>query len=662
MLVGCNDTKRSSSTTDSSFVVRYEVLSALKRDVSPYPNDIWFIDTTSTDGTLNIPYPSNPDTSISERNLSFVNTLDGFSTTSSIQIPFNAELDPSSLEAMNPRIPSSTANIIVLDADTATVLVPGVEYELEISPISETGETLLNIFPLSPLKQNNTYMFYILSGIKNISGIALSPDDNFQTIKDSWSSETTSGDEYLDIVVSEAVGPVLDKGVNLLGLATENIMAAWSLTTQSISDVIEAVALQADSQTTDLVHTGLNTNDIDETLAGVADIIVGTTETPYYQSKLNPYGSTWLTTEGIPPNRFDPTPVPTETLTIPLLVTLPNTNSGMTKPDDGWPVIIYMHGISGNRTSAIALADSMATAGFVVVAIDHTLHGVTDPNDLFFQGPGNPSAFNIFGDNERHFYLDDYDNTTGIEGPDGIFDNGIQLPGYMVLDPLSVRDTLRQTSADLIHLTLTIPTMDLDGDLLPDLDGSRIHYIGLSWSALQGPLFLGIDNHITTATLSSPGGTWSDLLTDPESLTFGTPLLERLAGLGIVYGSKEFDIWMRDWQNVLDPVDSLNFTAATAEMHPLHIIEILGDTVIPNAATENFAYLSGSDSISVTTNAAPGEVLNGIVRFTVGNHSSAIYPNGTPEVTAEIQSQAAAFASSGGTLIPIDSACDCILQ
>ncbi|MGD9171896.1 MAG: hypothetical protein PVI97_17885 [Candidatus Thiodiazotropha sp.] len=661
--VGCNDNNGSSTKSDSTFIARYEVLSTVEnRDFAPYPNDIWFIDTASADATLNIPIPSDQAINNSGRNLSFVNTLDGFSTTASIQIPFNDEPDLNTAEPMNPLEPSSTANIIVLDADTGTVLIPGVEYELEVSRITETGEALLNILPLMPLKPKNTYMFYLLSGITNISGTPVRPDDDFQKIKDAWSSKTTTGDDYLDILASEAVGPVLDEGVNLLGLAPENIIAAWSLSTQSISDVIEAVALQAEAQTTDLIRTGLTTSDVDETLSGVADIIVGTTETPYYQSKLNPYGSIWLTTQGTQPNRYDPTPAPTETLTIPLLVTQPNADSGMTKPDEGWPVVIFMHGISENRTSAIAVADSMAMAGFVVVAIDHTLHGVTDPNNLFFQGPGNPSTFNIFGDNERHFFLDAYNNTTGIDSPDGIFDNGIQLPGYMVLNPLSGRDTLRQTSADLIHLALTIPTMDLDGDQLPDLDGTRIHYFGLSWSALQGPLFLGIDNHITTATLSSPGGTWSDLLTDPESLSFGKPLLEHLANLGIVYGSKEFDLWIRDWQNVLDPVDSLNFAAATVEMHPLHIIEILGDTVIPNAATENFALLSGADSISATTIAAPGEVLNTIVRFTLGNHSSAIYPNDSPEVTAEMQSQAAAFAASGGTIVPINSACDCILQ
>jgi hypothetical protein len=304
----------------------------------------------------------------------------------------------------------------------------------------------------------------------------------------------------------------------------------------------------------------------------------------------------------------------------------------------------------------------MAMSGFVMVAIDHTLHGVTKTGDPFFQGPGNPSVFNIFGDNERHFYLDGYDNSSGLEGPDGIFDNGKQILGYMILDPLSVRDTLRQTSVDIINLASTIPTMDLDGDSVPDLDGSRIHFIGLSWSAIQAPLFLGINTNITTATLSSPGGTWRDLLLDPDSIVFGVPLIERLEGMGIVNGTIEFDRWARDWQNVLDPVDSLNFIAATVEKHPLHIIEILNDTTVPNGATENIANLSGSESISVTTTVSPGEKLNGIVRFTKGTHSSAIDANGTPEVMTEIQSQAAIFAASGGLNLSIDPSCDCILQ
>ncbi|MCU7890855.1 MAG: hypothetical protein KZQ78_04245 [Candidatus Thiodiazotropha sp. (ex Ustalcina ferruginea)] len=99
-------------------------------------------------------------------------------------------------------------------------------------------------------------------------------------IKNAWSSSTSTGDEYLDVLVTDAVGPVLDKAVNLLGLSPETIMVAWSASTQSISEVIEAIADSAMSQPTVLVRSGLTTNDVIETLPGIADIYVGTTDIP----------------------------------------------------------------------------------------------------------------------------------------------------------------------------------------------------------------------------------------------------------------------------------------------------------------------------------------------------------------------------------------------
>jgi dienelactone hydrolase len=627
------------------------------RDLAPYPNDIWFLGPENPDGTLNIPQPIQQG---ANRNLVLVNTLDGFSTTASIRIPFTGEIDFSSLEPLNPLAPSSTANIIVLDADADTLLIPGVDYTIKLSGAAGADGQCLMIVPLLPLKPKNTYMFFVMAGITDTTGTQIQPYEDFLQIRDAALSQTDIGDEYLDKLASQVLRPVLDKAINLLGLPPERIEAAWSLTTQSVTDVIETVANSAQAQPASLIYSGLSTEDLIESLPGIADIYVGVTDTPYYQSRLDPYGSTWLTAQGALPNRFDSTAVASEVLTIPLLVTIPNADSNQAKPDAGWPVVIFLHGISGNRTQAIAVADSLASIGFAVVSIDHTLHGITDPNNPFYQGPGNPSPLNVFGDNERHFYLDSFSNATGTPGSDGVIDNGIQVLGAMIRNPLNGRDTLRQTTADLIHLVKTIPTLDLNADQVPDLDGSRLHFIGVSWGAIQAPLFLGIENQVTTATLSSPGGAWSDLLTDPQSLTFGKQLLNQLAGLGVEFGSSDFDHWLRDWQNILDPVDSLNYAITSASAHPLHIIEVLGETVIPNAPTERFATVSGSVDISQTTTAQPGQVLNSIVRFSSGDHTSLVSPMITPTVSAEMQNQAAIFITSGGARIDIDTTCNCI--
>ena len=659
LLWGCKGSgNNGTDSQDTDFTVRYELSSTLQnRDFAPYPNDIWFV---GSDGTLNIPQTSEQNPAIADRNLEFVNTLDGFSTTSAIRIPFTEEIDLNTVEPLNPLAPTSTANIILVDAATDEPLIPEEQYTIRLSGTEGPQRQSLTILPLSPLKQKTTYLFYVMSGIEDTTGAPIQPGSHFQQIKNAWLSGSSTGDEYLDRVASDVVGPAIDKAINSLGYAPESIMAAWSVSTQSITDVIEVISNNAEAQSTQLNHSGLVTKDVIESLPGIADIYIGTTTTPYYLSKSTPYDSIWLTAQGKQPNRFNPVAVPTETITIPLLITLPNEASGQAKPAEGWPVMIFMHGIGGNRTQAIAIADRMAAAGFAVVSIDHTLHGITDPNNPFFQGPGNPSPLNVFGDNERNFFLDRFNNASGAQGPDGIIDNGTQILNATVLNPLNGRDTLRQTSADLLHLAQTIPSIDLDGDQTPDLDGSQISYTGLSWSALQGPLFLGVTEGIVTASLSSPGGTWSDLLTDPDSHTFGIPLLNQLAGLGIIFGSAEFDRWIHDWQNALDPVDSLNFASATAARQPIHIIEMLGDTVIPNGPTENFATIIGSGTISGTAQAPPGESLNSIVRFTSGSHASAITPSTNPAVTAEIQTQIAVFATSGGTRIPIDPTCDCV--
>ncbi|MEW8509110.1 MAG: hypothetical protein AB2598_20710 [Candidatus Thiodiazotropha sp.] len=661
LLSGCQDGEEKNATERPAPVARFELSAASgDRNLAPYPNDIWLRNDGTAGGALDLPVSDGELPSPIERNLTLLNTLDGFSTTASIRIPFSGVIDAESLVAADPLAPSPSANILVFDGSSDTLLIPGVAYDIEVGSGDHPDTSLVNIVPLQPLKQNTTYMFYLLSGIRSTDGMTVTADGQFDQLIDAWSMQRSTGDPYLDSVLSDSIAAVLDKGKERLNLAPESIVAAWSVSTQSISDVVEAVARTAQPLTSHLLHSGLTTRDYDETLSGIADIYTGMMETAYYQSRLDPYQSVWLTAQGSYPNRMDPDPVPTEILTIPLLATLPNRDSGHTQPVDGWPVVIFVDGLGGNRTRATLLADRMAAEGFAMLSIDQPLHGITDPANPFYQGPGNPSPLNIFGANERHFYLDQFNNVTGIAGADGLIDNGIQLPGQLIDNPLNGRDTLRQSSADLIHLVTTIPAMDLDGDRLPDLDASRIHYAGLSWGAIQGPLLLGINNSVTTATLISPGGSWSELLTDPESLTFGRPLLDRLASQGVAFGTTDFDQWLRDWQTILDPVDDLNFAQTTTALHPLHVIELLGDIVIPNGATERLSLLLDAEPISATRLAAPGETLTGIVRLTEGNHASTVLPTINPAVTAEIHNQIAVFAASGGTRIEIDPACNCV--
>jgi pimeloyl-ACP methyl ester carboxylesterase len=331
---------------------------------------------------------------------------------------------------------------------------------------------------------------------------------------------------------------------------------------------------------------------------------------------------------------------------IPLLATLPSPASGRTQPVAGWPVVIFQHGVTLNRTVMLAIADAFAQAGFAVVAIDLPLHGITDTASPFYQGPNGP-----FGNNERHFNLDNV-GATGVFAPDGEIDNGWQI--FNVGNPLNARDHIRQAVADTIGLTRTLPGLNFpDGDSNPDLDGSRIHFVGSSLGSIISGVFLGLNAEVTTATLASPAGPWTSILTDTQAVDFGAPIRAALSAQGLPAGTVGFDNFVRDLQTVIDPVDPVNYAEDAAATHPLHVIEVLGDTAVPNGPNDYIASLWGLPSVSTTLAVTPPGTVSGIVRFSAGGHSSLFNPAINPAVTTEMQRQMVAYAVSRGSAIQI---------
>lgn len=603
-------------------------------NVGPYPNDIYFAG--STDGTLQVPV-----TAVTPLRTA-VNTLDGFSTVATITAPFNGPIDPASLIPLNVVTGIiGTETVFVLNTTTGLPLVPGSQYDVRISASAGTNSSVLEFVPLVPLDAKSTYAFFLTDGIQGPTGQAAAADTVFQLIRDAHLAGASTGNPDLDALKDLAIGPLIDAAVNLLGIPGANLISAWSVSTQSISDVMDTIEASATAQVNVLTPTGLTTAQLAPGLPGIADVYVGFMEIPYYMDKADPQGSFWIGAGGTVLTRFNTTPVPRETLRIPVIASLPNAMSGQTQPGNGWPVAIFQHGVTDRRLSLLALADSFAQAGFGMVAIDLPLHGITDPTNPLYQGPGS-----AFGDNERNFGLDNFD-VGGQPSPDGIIDNGVQI--FNIQNPLNARDYVRQATSDLIHLTRTIPTMDFDGDAAPDLDGNRIHFVGVSLGSIFSGVFLGLNSEVTTATLSSPAGPWTSILTDPEAITFGEPLRAGLAAAGFFPGTPDFDNYVRDLQTVLDPGDPVNYATAASANHPLHILEIVGDTRVPNTPTTNLANLWGAIDVSATVVNPMG--VRGIVRFNPAGHTSLLSPADNPDATVEMQTQTVTFAATDGTTI-----------
>jgi len=608
-------------------------------DVVPYPNDLY----NPTGTKLAVPVK------ITSPLAAALNTLDGFSTTAVISAPFNAPVDPASLIPWNPlSMAPGAASIFVLNATQGAPLVPGLHYTVRLSTAAGTGGSVIEIVPLRPLAPRTRYAFIITDRIRSTVGTAAGADTVFRAIRDAHLAGLTSVPGAPQLTpLFPAVTPLLNTATNVLGLPGSNVVVAWSMQTQSISNVLDVIEASATPRPAVLASAGITTAQLGVGLPGFASIYTGFIEVPYYGDPANPLTSFWVTSALAPPNVTNPTPIArVPNRRIPLLATLPNATSGRTQPTAGWPVVIFQHGVTVNRTVMLAIADAFAQAGFAVVAIDLPLHGIADATNPFYQGPNSP-----FGNNERHFNLDNV-GATGVFAPDGQIDNGWQI--FNVGNPLNARDHIRQAVADTIGLTRTLPGLSFpDGDSNPDLDGSRIHFVGSSLGSIISGVFLGVNAEVTTATLASPAGPWTSLLTEPEAVDFGDPIRTVLSAQGLPPGTVGFDNFVRDLQTVIDAVDPVNYAADAAASHPLHVIEVLGDTTVPNKPNDYIAALWELPGVSTTRAVAPPGTVSGIVRFNAGGHSSLLNPAINLAVTTEMQRQMVTYAASRGSAIQI---------
>jgi pimeloyl-ACP methyl ester carboxylesterase len=431
--------------------------------------------------------------------------------------------------------------------------------------------------------------------------------------------------------------------------------------------------------------TGLNLSQINPALPPVADVYIGMIDLPYYLTAPSaaaptaPLNTFWRAAPGayVPPfnglglnptSTFvtfaNPLPVATSTQKVPVLLTIPNANSQRPKPAAGWPVVIYQHGITRDRSDAFAVAGTLAAQGFAVIAIDAPLHGITNA-----ASPLNiaNSPFAAAGARERTFNVDYVNNTTGAAGPDGVVDaSGTHFINLSSL--LTSRDNIRQAAADLLVLAKAIPSIRYSQSGT-DFDGARISFVGQSLGGIIGTVFMAVQPDVRTALLNVPGGGIARML--EASPTFGPRIRAGLAAsAGLQPGTPDYDSFFGAAQTAIDSADPVNFAlAANNTLLPskrLLLQEVVGggsvlpDQVIPNSVpgaplsgTEPLIRTLGLASITQTTQSATG--IRGAVRFIVGDHGSLLSPAASAAATAEMQGEMASLIVSGGTAVQISN-------
>jgi dienelactone hydrolase len=669
--------------------------------VIPLPNDLLLRGTT--DLTLNIPVA--PTASASDPTRA-INNLDGWSTTSPWS--FSVSTGPGVAVRASSLVPGASIRMFQVTVNPSTRAVTGVTRELAATEFaaavssSDTAGRTIGIVPLRPLQQLTSYMVVITDDVKDTLGNDATPDQTYFLAKrtaplispvtaaanaTTCPTVATSTDPLLPVASACSLEPLRqligtqEAAAASAGVPRADIVLSWVATTQSITPVLMAARAITQPSTATLANSGLTTAAAG--LPPVADIYIGVMPLSYYSTAptaANPTGpltGSWraapgaynapFNTLGLDPTSTNltfanPVPVAQSTQTVPVLLTVPNAASGRTKPAAGWPIVIFQHGITRNRTDALAISATMAAQGFAVIAIDQPLHGVGPTNAFYIENtPFGPIS------GERTFDLDLSNNTTGAPGPDGVIDtSGTYTINLTSL--LTSRDNLRQAVADLFTLSKTIPTMNIDADAAPDFDGSRIAFVGQSLGGIVGLNFISLDPTVNTAVLSVPGGGIARLL--DGSPTFGPRIRAGLAAAvpPVVAGTLTYDSFMGAAQQAVDSGDPINFASvAVASGERILLHEVVGggsslpDQVIPNSVAG--APLSGTEPLirvlglpSIFGQGAPNPAgVKGAVRFIVGDHGSLLSPAASAPATVEMQGQMASYIVSNGTAVLVSN-------
>ncbi len=653
------------------------------RNVIPFPNNILFVG--STDGTLNIPVTDA--TNFADPKVA-MNAQDGFSTVTPITTGFTGAVDASSFPSAVRVYEVTTDPLtgVVLSVDR--LLVYGIEFVAVLSSVDTTDSTMA-ILPLLPLKPKQAYMVVITNSVKSASGSPVGISGSYSLTHGLNPLHTggVSNTPLLTDAQAQQLEPLRQATVlaetalsTFDQTASADIIISWNFKTQSTSDVLNVVKAITGAPSTTLLASTIDLDGAGALPAGRAGLnslmYEGTITVPYYQtasaSSSDPtaLASIWKANAPAPSppfaagdternlTQFNPIPTVTAPLNIPLLVTLPATG---TKP---FPVVIFQHGITSNRTSLLGIADKLAAAGFAAVAIDLPLHGVM---------PG--AAFYRSGE-ERTFDLDlvKQDPQTGDiilpAGGDGTTDSSGRH--YINLqNMLNTRDNVRQSVADLFALRAAIPLLDADGGGA-DLDTNNVYFLGHSLGAIVGTTFVALEGGSSVKdSVFAFGGTSVVKILDGSS-AFGPSIATGLAANNVVKGSSDYEAFMGAFQTVLDSADPVNYTTAAATGRGVLFFEIVGgngspsDLVVPNRVPDDndssgtiAAPLAGTDpqlalmALTTVNTSQSGTDLLLVTKFISGDHASILSPAADAAVTAEMQAQTVSFFENEGNVLTV---------
>lgn len=604
-----------------------------------------------------------------------LNTLDGFSTTGSVQFPVDSSRSsgqPVSIDAATV-LPGRTAFLLNLSVPTQQPLFTAKPLQALLDPANGTRGFAGQIYvtPARPLVgDRTTYVAVLTRSIKDANGSALLPapatllltqpdpliDDKGKSV---ISTITDVQAEQLE-VLREALSPLFAQ-LSAKGIARDQIAAFTVYRTQSVISPLQkllgATAQLAGAGAVPTTATIANTyvGPFPPQLSNVGAIVHGNIKVRRVLDLRGPFNSTRLAAA-------------TANDDIPFMMTLPKTAA-----PGGAPVVIAQHGITRWRGDALAMAQAVSTAGMAMIAIDVMYHGgrvvcLSDADCDTGVTCNQPAP--VGGVAQAGSCAGAYKPATGATALLGstamIPDPSLPSRDFTNLaNPFALRDNYRQHALDLFQLVRVLQDATAGG-LLPQLaadvrlqavNPAKIGYIGQSLGSILGTAFLAMNPTVRTAVLNVGGGDVVDMFVDPNSsLSTGVA-----AGLGVTPETPAYYALLENFRWIMDPGEPLNFARFVRSPDALLtpgraaskvILQEAGmDTVILNPYTQKLGIelglpLDGNGYLLGIDQEGTGAANNKTTFFPSADHGALINFTNVA-LTAQIQSQAVTYLATG---------------
>lgn len=540
---------------------------AVETELVPYPSDRYAVAdaATATGLRVHLGPDSTGDPMVAQyaSTIEQLDAMDGFSTTGGVALGFSGPVDVRGLAPVgDPPDPTSVRDaselatvgspVLLVDVDPASPehgRARGVVARYWEQPPNvdfPVPDYTLVVQPARPLLPRTRYLFVVTGALRAADGGPVRRSADTEALL------SGSGGDGYGVEVRDAL-KVLESEV---GLPRDEVVLATAFTTASVVDEISALAERARAAPAPAL---LEPFTVETPLQADGRVrFRAVFETPEYRAP-KPDGK-WTIADGLPTLRGK---VGLEAF----LAFSDGTKSGPR------PVVIFAHGLNGTKDGCWGTAERLAELGAAVFAIDSPEHGSrsADPSDTL--GP----TFSFFG----------------IDPDTQSFDIG------------RARDNFRQMASDqleLVRFIQSLSSLDLlpvgAPDGAPDLDVSRIVYIGHSFGSVQGPLVFALAPEIGQAVWNVGGDGLMTLLRD--SATFSL-LVNALRPPGIADGdvARFFAIT----QGIVDPGDPLNYARFGTELalpgvpswRPRDVLlqMVVDDNIVPNSTSEALARAAG---------------------------------------------------------------------